>query len=181
MRPTTFDVLMYMFEHYDELPDDPPPELTEGDGSAPSLTTEILEEDPLEKALVSEGFGQKEIYHAFQWLDELADQVDPEGDQSQGYALAVGANSIRVFSPEERELLSTDCINFLMYLQSADVISAAQRELILDRTTALNVPDLSVEQFQWLILMVLANQPDEEDACVWLEELIYDHATGLPN
>lgn len=182
MRPTAFDVLLYMFEHYEELPDDAPPSA----GADALLASEILEDtplapDPLERALVSEGFGEKEIHHAFQWLDELADQVDPVGDQSRGYELTVGANSIRVLSPEERNLLSAECVDFLMYLQGADIISAAQRELILDRTLALSVADMSLEQFQWLILMVLANQPAEEDACVWLEELLFDQATGLPN
>lgn len=177
MRPTAFDVLLYMFEHYEELPDDAPPS-AEADAL---LASEILEDDPLEKALVSEGFGQQEIHHAFQWLDELADQVDPRGDQSQGYELSVNPNSIRVLSPEERDLLSSECVDFLMYLRSADIISAAQRELILDRTTALSVPDMTLEQFQWLILMVLANQPSEEDACIWLEELLFSQPNELPN
>lgn len=177
MRSTAFDVLLYMFEHYEELPDDAPPSA----GAEALFTSEILDDDPLEQALVSEGFGQHEIHHAFRWLDELADQVDPVGDQSRGYELAVSARSMRILSAEERQLLSMECIDFLMYLQSAEVISAAQRELILDRTTALNMRDMNLEQFQWLILMVLANQPDEEDACIWLEELLFDQVEGLPN
>lgn len=181
MRPTALDVLLYMFEHYEELPDDEPASAGVDAFFASEILDDSLADDPLERVLVSEGFGQQEIHHAFRWLDELADQVDPVGDQSRGYQLAVGASSIRVLSPQEHKLLNVECVDFLMYLQSADVISAAQRELILDRTLALNLEDMSLEQFQWLILMVLANQPDEEDACVWLEELLFDQVEGLPN
>lgn len=182
MRPTALDVLLYMFEHYEELPDDEPTSAgTDALFASEILDDDPLADDPLEQVLVSEGFGQQEIHHAFRWLDELADQVDPVGDQSRGYQLTLSANSMRVLAPEEQKLLNGECIDFLMYLQSADVISAAQRELILDRTLALNLDDMSLEQFQWLILMVLANQPDEEDACVWLEELLFDQVEGLPN
>lgn len=174
MRPNVFDVLLYMFEHYEELPEelDPP-----ASGSAASLTSE----DPLEQALASEGFGQQEIHKAFEWLGDLADQVDPLGDQSKGYELLVSNSSIRVFSSEERSMLSGECIDFLLYLQSSAVLDAAQRELILDRALALEVPNLSLEQFQWLILMVLANQPSQADACLMLEELIFDDQETLPN
>ena len=178
MRPNVFDVLLYMFEHYEELPqesdsDDPAPVA----GSGAALTSE----DPLELALASEGFGQQEIHKAFQWLGDLADQVHPMGDQSKGYELLVSHSSIRVFSPQERTMLSGECINFLMYLYHSGVLDAAQRELILDRALALEVPLLSLEQFQWLILMVLANQPSQADACLMLEELIFDDQETLPN
>lgn len=177
MRPTAFDVLVYMFEHYDELPDDAP---LNADASVQSAA-DTPDDDPLEQALVSEGFDQHAINGAFQWLDELAGQVDPAGDQSRGYELAVGANSIRVLAPQERQWVSEECLNFLLYLQSANIISAAQRELILERAFALALSEMTLEQFQWISLMVLANQPDEEEACVWLEELLFDRNNGLPN
>jgi len=178
MRPNVFDVLLYMFEHYEELPQEPDSldqEPVAGSGAA------LTSEDPLEVALASEGFGQPEIHKAFQWLGDLADQVDPKGDQSQGYELLVGRNSIRVLSSQEQTMLSSECINFLMYLHNSGVLDAAQRELILDRALALEVPLLSLEQFQWLILMVLANQPSQADACLMLEELIFDDQGSLPN
>ena len=77
-------------------------------------------------------------------------------------------------TPEEERKLNTECRGFLHYLEQAGILDCTARELIIDRVLALESDDLDIGQVKWIILMVLFNQPGQEQAFVWMEDLVMD-------
>ena len=65
------------------------------------------------------------------------------------------ARAIRVFSGFEQLRLDTDCRGYLMHLEHIGILSAGQRELVIDRLMALDADDIDIEQVKWVVLMVL--------------------------
>ena len=47
-------------------------------------------------------------------------------------------------------------------------------KLIIDRVLALESDDIDITQLKWIILMVLFNQPGQEHASIWMEDLVMD-------
>lgn len=153
MKENILDVLLYLFENL--MIDEP-----ESDQDRDSLQSSLLEV----------GFTPQEISKAFAWLDGLAEMrpaCEPRTLDAGG--------PIRVLAPQEREKLDAEAQGFLMFLEQQAVLSPAQRELVLDRVIALDVGEVDVEELKWVILMVLFNQPDQEEAYSWLENLMFDH------
>jgi len=138
MENTVFDILVYVFDRY--LLED----LQEGD----SRTT--IEED-----LQSAGFGPDNVTLALDWLADLADVR-----QSASYAGQEGA--FRVYAPDELQRLSADCRGLLLALERGGVLSAGQREIVVDRLLALESGEVDIEQVKWVVLMVLSSQPAGE-------------------
>jgi Smg protein len=58
------------------------------------------------------------------------------------------------------------------------VLNPASRELVIDRAMALENEDFDIEQLKWVVLMVLFNQPGEEAAYAWLEDLVFENMTN---
>jgi Smg protein len=61
----------------------------------------------------------------------------------------------------------------LIFLEQYNVISAAQRELVIDRAMALDQDDIDLDDMKWVVLMVLFNQPGSEAAFAWMENQIF--------
>ncbi len=60
------------------------------------------------------------------------------------------------------------------------VLTPASRERAIEQAMALESEDFNLEQMKWVILMVLFNQPGEEAAYAWVEDLVFDTmASGL--
>ena len=58
------------------------------------------------------------------------------------------------------------------------VLSPTSRELAIDRAMALENEDFDLDQLKWVILMVLINQPGEEAAYTWVEDLVSDNISN---
>jgi Smg protein len=56
------------------------------------------------------------------------------------------------------------------------VLSAEQRELVLDRAMALDQEGLDLDDLKWVVLMVLFNQPGSDAAYAWMENLMFGDA-----
>ena len=156
MKENILDVLMYLFENYmnDEI---------EFDTDEESLRVELQEA----------GFQQAEITKAFQWLEGLVDRQD-DGDQ-----VLSNASSMRVYTPEESDKLDLDSRGFLLFLEQTGVLDHNTRELVVDRVMALEEDEIDLEQLKWVVLMVLFNQPGREAAFAWMEDLVFEEATGI--
>ena len=154
MKEDVLDVLMYLFEAY--LDADPQPE---------------PDRDALRGELEKAGFGRLEIDHALEWLDGLS-------DESARHAYSVTDRAIRVFSDEECERLDVNCRGYLLYLEHVGILSAAQRELTIDRIMALS-SEVDVEQIKWVVLLVLFTQPGQEVAYARMEDLIFEEGTAI--
>lgn len=151
MKESIFDVLMYLFQNY-----------MEDESEAPS------DRESLHMDLLEAGFSPAEINKAFDWLDDLAEK------QSQPQPKAGTHRSIRLFAEPELEKLDLECQGFLMYLEQAGVIGPSTRELILDRVMAFDSEEIDIERLKWIVLMVLFNQPGEETALRWIENMVFE-------
>ncbi len=154
MKETLLDVLMYLFENYHGG------ELEDADN-----------QQTLRVELAAAGFPEEEVDHAFAWLDGLARQLDTP-------TLSDRTDALRVYAPQEQEKLSADCRGFLLYLQQLGIINAESRELIIERLLALE-EEVDLERVKWVCLLVLINQPGEEEAAVHLEDMVYYHGEFL--
>ncbi|HSW15508.1 MAG TPA: DUF494 domain-containing protein [Solimonas sp.] len=148
MKETVLDVLMYLFENYQEG------EFSDADNQG-----------NLRDELTAAGFPDEEVAHAFNWLDGLA-------RQRQLPILFGPGGAIRVYAREELDKLSTECRGFIMYLEQLRILAAGTRELVIDRLMALN-EEIDLERVKWVCLLVLMNEPDAEDAFAHLEEMVY--------
>ena len=85
----------------------------------------------------------------------------------------------RLYSDFEQQRLDAACRGYILYLEQIGILSAPQREILIDRLLALDAPDIDVEQIKWVVLMVLFSQPGQELAYARMEDLVFDETTGL--
>ena len=148
MKENVFDVLIYLFENYldDETEASPDPDV---------IRNELLEA----------GFPHREISKAFDWLESLSEQKPIQSTSLPAF---------RIYSAQECVKLDTECRGLLMFLEQSSILTAASRELVIDRVMALNDESISLENLKWIVLMVLFSQPDEEIAFARMENLVYE-------
>ena len=60
-----------------------------------------------------------------------------------------------------------------MFLEQANVLTQAQRELVIDRIMALPQPEVSIEETRWIVLMALWNQGKTNDY-LFVEDAIFN-------
>ncbi|HUN27731.1 MAG TPA: DUF494 domain-containing protein [Steroidobacteraceae bacterium] len=157
MTTSVLDILIYVFDRYmlEEIP-------------------ETLERDDLARDLERAGFAQANVERALDWLADLA------GERAQP-SVAGSGRSVRIFSDCELARLSTECRGFLMTLERMGVLSAPQREIVVERMLALDADELDTEQLKWVVLMVLSSQPGQEQAFARMEDLALDSAAHPPH
>jgi Smg protein len=142
-----FDVLVYLYENY-WRPDACP------------------EPKQLSRKLSAVGFEADEIQEALRWLDGLATSVE-------ACTGAPVAGSIRVYTESEREVLGEASLGFIAFLESAGVLSAPMREMVVDRALATGSRQLELEDLKVIVLMVFWSLGEEPDALI-LDELFVD-------
>ena len=155
MKESVLDILIHLFENFLDADDD----------SAPSR-------DALKQELEQAGYPETDVERALAWLESLA--ADPDRAMNEGTARAV-----RVFSGHEQVRLDTDVRGYLLHLENLGILSAAQREVVIDRLLALEADDIDIEQLKWVVLMVLFSQPGQENAYQRMEDLVYDERQAM--
>lgn len=152
MKTDVLDVLMYIFERFQ----DQDFVVVEEAGKLSSELTEV-------------GFSDGEIDSALDWIDGLVDLRE----QASGAELDSGKAqfSNRIFTDEERVVLSTQAQGFLYHLQNLGVLDSASREAVIERIMALEIEGVDLEQVKWVTMMVMFNLPGQESACAWLENI----------
>jgi Smg protein len=154
MKENVFDVLMYLFENYymdDENPVTP-------------------DRESVQLELRNAGFPAQEIDRAFLWLEGLAEGNPPPAMQAE--------RSLRLFSATEMKRIDVECRGFILFLEQMGILTPTSRELVIDRAMALENEDFDIEQLKWVVLMVLFNQPGEEAAYAWMEDLVFENMTN---
>ena len=142
-----FDVLVYLYENY-WRPDACP------------------EPKQLSRKLSAVGFEREEIQDALRWLDGLATSAEScTGSPVQG--------SMRIYTEQEHEILGEESIGFITFLDSAGVLTAPMREMVIDRALAVGSGALELEDLKIIVLMVFWSLGEEPDALV-LDELFVD-------
>jgi Smg protein len=84
------------------------------------------------------------------------------------------SRAMRIFDPSEQARLDTDCRGYILYLENVGILTADQRELVIDRLLALDARQIDIEQVKWVVLMVLFSQPGQESAYLRMEDLVFD-------
>lgn len=161
MKQTVIDVLIYLFDHYVE------------DNDNIALTPN---QDKLKSQLIQAGFGDSQVNRAFDWLEGLAIQSQNEEENEIDEELIIDphANSFRIYTSLEEQKLNQEAQGFIFFLQQAGVLSASDRELIIDRVMALDETEIDMEKLKWVILMVLFNRTENQDTFNWIEDLVTD-------
>lgn len=138
MDNTVFDILVYVFDRYmlEELPAE-------------------TERETIERDLARVGFGEAKVTRALDWLADLAD--------SRSVTAGPSTSSWRAYSTAELRRLDTECRSLLASLEQGGLLTAAQREIVIDRLMALDTDELSPEQVKWVVMMVLSSQPAPAD------------------
>ena len=149
MKENVLDVLMYLFENYYM------------DDAGPVTPDRATVEQELSRA----GFPIREIDHAFVWMDGLAGHETVAGS---------AGTSMRHYAAPELERLDAESRGFLLFLEQTGVLAPEMRELVIDRVMALKVDDFDIDQLKWVVMMVLFNQPVEETAYAWVEDLVLE-------
>lgn len=152
MKETVLDVLMYLFDNYED--------------EDVKLTPD---QDALRGQLIEAGFAEREVNKAFDWLECLARNKD--NDSPSGIT---GSSASRIYHNKELEKLDTECRGFLLFMEQAGVLDYQDRELVIDRVMALESEDIDLQQLKWVVLMVLFNQPGKEAVITWMEDIVMD-------
>ena len=154
MKESILDVLLYLFEHY------------YANDLVPTQEAFAPGEGPLFQELAEAGFSSAEIRKAFDWLDALARQ------RSEG-APTHAAGPTRVFFGPELDKLDLEARGFLLFLEQRGIVTAQQRELVLDRAMALDQEEVELDDLKWVVLLVLFDQPGSEAAYAWMETQMF--------
>lgn len=139
MDNTVFDILVYVFDRYmlEELPAE-------------------TERETIERDLARVGFGEAKVTRALDWLADLA-------DSRSAVAGGPSSDSWRVYGAAELRRLDVECRSLLASLEHSGLLTAAQREIVLDRLMALDSDELSPDQVKWVVMMVLSSLPAAAD------------------
>lgn len=142
-----FDILVYLFENYVHA-------------------TACPESDQLARKLSAAGFEQDEISEALDWLAGLRRHATTSpllAMPSQG--------AMRIYSAEEQVRLDAECRGFLTFLENAGALDAATREIIIERTLALEGFNVSLRRLKVIVLMVLWQRELLDDGLI-IDELL---------
>lgn len=143
------EVLFYLFESY--YPSESYPD-----------------HDTLTRKLHAAGFENDDINVALDWLKGLTQwksSLLPEELEE--------SSSHRIFVADELEKLSAEARGFLVFLESARVLSPLLRELIIERAMVLEDESIGIEKLKIIVLIVLWTHRGNVDALI-LDELVPD-------
>ena len=142
-----FEVLVYLYENYWRPDACPGPR-------------------QLSRKLSAVGFEPEEIQDALRWLDGLA-------STAPACAGTPVPGSLRIFTEDEQEALGQACMGFITFLDSAGVLAAPMREMVIDRAVAVGSGPMDLEDLKVIVLMVFWSLGEEPDALI-LDELFVD-------
>jgi len=147
-----FEVLVYMFENY--------------------IDTHFRPDDnTLSNELFAAGFDEQDIDGAFNWFSQLERMADlPAIFEKPKHV------STRIFTSSELKKISGESIGFVLFLVQADVLNAAQRELVLELAMNLPQPEITIEEMRWIVLMTTwgasKSGPDRTKEYLFIEDAL---------
>lgn len=151
-----YDVLMYLFENCQQS------ELA-------------YDRERVARKLSAAGFGDSDITEALHWLAGVA-----RAPRTVEARLPDGRTSFRAYAPRELAKLDAQCRGFLLTLEHSGILSAQNRELVLDRSLAASGGALTLEQLKLIVLMVLWNQQTPTSQLL-AEDLFTPTSARLPS
>lgn len=148
MKENMLDVIFYLFDNYPDIDD-----------------SSSHQKKVLQNHLQAAGFQSHEINRAFDWLEKLAD----EGEFPQNMEKNL---SYRVFSPEEKRWINTECQGHLYFLEQAEILDLQTREQVINQIITLEDENFDLDKLKWVVLMVMINQKSEENRdFLWIDSV----------
>ena len=144
----------------------------------------------LQRKLSAVGFESEEIEDALAWLQGLntaAHSARPRVPETLEASAKLAAEpwlrqplatSIRIYPSYEQNHLGSQCLGFIRFLESAGVLPAHLREVVLDRAMAAPGGPVALDELKVIILMVFWSFGLEPDALV-LDELCDDSSERI--
>ena len=154
-----FDVIIYLFESYFTF----------------EQNLELSEQE-IQTELLDEGFDQQDVIKAMNWLSNLQNLYEKDPDSAMSLPQT---SSHRVYTQLEALRISKENQGFILYLEQAEILTPIARELVIDCIMMLDAVELDEYDFQWLILMVLYNDPKDDRAYLQLESILFDLDSGI--
>ena len=111
--------------------------------------------------LMSLGFETSEIEAAFNWMANLSQGIK-WGDEALD-AEELG-QYVRIFTAEEKRLLTNPARGYLMKLHNLDLVNAPLLEEIIDQAILLDTPAVGVEEIKMISTMVVMFSQSGADA-----------------
>jgi len=130
----------------------------------------------LQRKLNAVGFDSDEIDDALKWLNGLNSAADVA--QPEPWLLQPDPSSIRIFPAHEQSHLGTRAVGFIHFLESAGVLPAHMREVVIDRAMAAPGGPIALDDLKIIVLMVYWSFGREPDTLV-LDELCDDVLTRV--
>jgi Smg protein len=85
---------------------------------------------------------------------------------------------MRIYSETEQSHLGSKCLGFITFMESAGIMSAQMREIVVDRAMAVTDHPVGLDDLKIIVLMVFWSAGIEPDALV-LDELCEDNQDRL--
>ncbi|PKH05826.1 DUF494 family protein [Moritella sp. Urea-trap-13] len=148
------DVLIYLFENFYEQ----------------NESEFLVDRDNLLDELLEAGFAEAEILKAMTWIEHLVEMRD---GGVQTHLQVSSVSSMRIYTDAEQFYINTECRGFLLFLEHISVLNIETREMAIARLVELENTNLDLDDIKWVILMVLFNVPDGEEAYLQMEELVH--------
>lgn len=149
-----FDVLVYLYETY-YRPD-----------ACPDTAA-------LARKLSAVGFEEDEISEALAWLTRLAESTGTLNEQDPQQQ-AISSSGLRIYVEQEMNALGVAAVGLIQFLESAQVLDAVQREIVIERALAVNESPLSLDKLKVIVLMMLWSQGKEPDGLIFDEVFLDD-------
>jgi len=149
-----FDVLVYLYETY-YRPD-----------ACPDTAA-------LARKLSAIGFEEDEISEALAWLTRLAESTGTLNEQDPQQQ-AISSSGLRIYVEQEMNALGVAAVGLIQFLESAQVLDAVQREIVIERALAVNESPLSLDKLKVIVLMMLWSQGKEPDGLIFDEVFLDD-------
>jgi Smg protein len=157
-----FEVLVFVYENYYAGENCPEPE-------------------QLERKLSAVGFDSDEIEDALIWLKGLNTAARGSSGFSgtsqlvppEPWVREPCPTSVRIYPAAEQSHLGAECLGFISFLESAGVLPASMREVVIERAMAAAGTPVALDDLKIIILMVYWSFGQEPDALV-LDELCDD-------
>jgi len=146
------EVLIFIYQNY-----------WDNHGGAESKETD---EAIMAYELSQAGFNHQDILHAVDWVKDLRRSVQQPQYQQDPAAL-------RIFCDQERSKICDESLNLLCLLQKSALISAHERDLIIDRAMVLPQETISMEDIRWITMMVLWDENRKQDY-LFVEDALFN-------
>lgn len=128
-----------------------------------------IDDDVLKAQLAAAGFDEKRIDKALNWLENMSGI-----NKGNFETLAPKSDALRLYSQAEKNKLDVKAINFLMLMEDIEQITPTQREMIIEQSMSLQESKLSLEDFKWVVMMVIGNIEENSLPLKWFEFIVFE-------